>query len=111
MIDNFEILLRNIPKNKPIGSVETLISQKQTGRHCIPNETEENVIKMFEEKMFRQIIDFQTCGSNILDTAFYQNCLLSAEFDKSFSSIYNLTDHEAIRLSLGSPVTETKPLI
>ena len=27
------------------------------------------------------------------------------------TSLYNLTDHEAIPLSLGSPVTETKPLI
>ena len=60
--------------------------------------------------MFRQIIDFPTCG-NILDTAFYQSCHLSAELDKSFPSIYNLTDHEAIRLSLENPVTETKALI
>ena len=34
----------------------------------------------------------------------YQNCHLSAELDNSFTSIYNLTDHEAIRLSLESPV-------
>ena len=27
------------------------------------------------------------------------------------TSLYNLTDHEAIPLSLESPVTETKPLI
>ena len=61
--------------------------------------------------MFWQIIDVPTCGNNILDTAFYQKCHLSAELDKSFPSIYNLTDHETIRLSLENPVTETKPLI
>ena len=66
---------------------------------------------MFEEKLFWQIIDFPTCGNNILDTTFYQNCHLSAELNKSFQSIYTLTDHEAIRLSLENPVTETKPLI
>ena len=66
---------------------------------------------MFEEKLFRQIIDFPKCGNNILDTAFYQNCHLSAELNKSFPSIYNLTDHEAISLSLENPLTETKPLI
>ena len=68
-------------------------------------------MEMFEEKLFRQIIDFPTCGNNILDTAYYQNCHLSAELDKSFPSIYNLTDHEATRLSLENPVTETKPLL
>ena len=47
-----------------------------------------------------------TCGNNCLGY-----CLLSAELDKSFPSIYNLTDYEAIRLSLENPVTETKSLI
>ena len=94
-----------------MSSVETLIFQKQFGRDYSPNETKDKVIEMFEEKLVRQIIDFRTCGNNILDTAFYQNCHLSAELDKSFPSIYNLTDHEAIRLSLENPVTETKPLI
>ena len=61
--------------------------------------------------MFRKIIGFPTCGNNILDTSFYQNCHLFAELDKSFPSIYNLTDHEAIRLSLENPVAETKPFI
>ena len=41
---------------------------------------------------------------------FYQNCHLSAGLHKFFPSIYNLTDHEAIRLSLENPVTETEPL-
>ena len=109
-IEDFQLLLRNVPKNKPIvicggsnfpeANWKTLYS---------PNEDEDKVIEMFEEKLFRQIIDFPTCGNNIVDTAFYQNCHLSAELDKSFPSIYNLTDHEAIRLSLENPVTETKP--
>ena len=46
-----------------------------------------------------------------METTSWINCHLSAELDKSFPSIYNLTDHEAIRLSLENPVTETKPLI
>ena len=66
---------------------------------------------MFKEKYFAQFIDFPTFRNNILDTAIYQNCHLSAELDKSVPSTYNLTDHEAIRLFLGSPFTKTKPLI
>ena len=91
--------------------METLIFQKQTGRHCIvPTKLKTKSSKCLK-KLFRQIIDFPICGNNILDTAFSQNCHLSAELDKSFPYIYNLTDHEAIRLSLENPVTETKPLI
>ena len=111
-IEDFQLLLRNIPKNKPIvicGDLNFLEANWKT--LYSPNETEDKVIEMFEEKLFRQIIDFPTCGNNILDTAFYQNYHLSAELDKSFPPIYNLTDHEAIRLSLGNLVTETKPLI
>ena len=42
-----------------------------------------------------------------IETVIYpirQNCYI-------FTSLHNLTDHEAIPLSLESPVTETKPLI
>ena len=46
-----------------------------------PNKTKDKVIGMFEEKLFRQIIDFLTCGNKILDTAFYQNWHLSVELD------------------------------
>ena len=111
-IDDFQLLLRDIPKNKPIlicGDLNILEANWKT--LYSPNETEDKVIEMFEEKLFRHIIDFPTCGNNFLDTAFYQNCHLSAELDKSFSSIYNRTDHEAIRLSLENPVPETKLLI
>ena len=111
-IEDFQLLLRNIPKNKPIVICGDLNFPEANWKTLhSPNETEDKVIEMFEEKLFRQIIDFPTCGNNILDTAFYQNCHLSAEIDKSFPSIYNLTHHEAIRLSLENPVTETKPLI
>ena len=111
-IEDFQLLLRNIPKNKPIVICGDLNFPEANWKTLYsPNETEDIVIEMFEAKLFRQIIDFPTCGNNILDTAFYQNCHLSAELDKSFPSIYNLTDHEAIRLSLENPVTETKPLI
>ena len=40
-----------------------------------------------------------------------QNCHLSVGLDKYFPSIYNLIDHEANRLCLESPLTETKPSI
>ena len=110
--EDFQVLLRNIPKNKPIVICGELNFPEANWKTLYsPNETEDKVIEMFEEKLFRQIIDFPTCGNNILDTAFYQNCHLSAELDKSFPSIYNLIDHEAIRLSLENPVTETKPII
>ena len=111
-IEDFQLLLRNIPKNKPIVICGDLNFPEANWKTLYsPNETEHKVIKMFEEKLFRQIIDFPTCGNNILDTALYQNCHLSAELDKSFPSIYNLTDHETICLSLENPVSETKPLI
>ena len=111
-IEDFQLLLRNIPKNKPIVICGDLNFPEANWKTMYsPNETEDNVIEMFEEKLFRKIIDFPTCGNNILDTAYYQNCHLSAEFDKYFTSIYNLTDHEAIRLFLENPVTETKALI
>ena len=111
-IEDFQLLLRNIPKNKPIVIRGDLNFPEVNWKTLYsPNETEDKVIEMFEEKLFRQIIDFPTCGNNILYTAFYQNCHLSAELDKSFPSIYNLTDHEAIPLSLENPVTETEPLI
>ena len=111
-IEDFQLLLRNIPKNKPIVICGDLIFPEANWKTLYsPNETEDKVNEMFEEKLFRQIIDFPTCGNNILDTAFYQNCHLSAELDKSFPSIYNLTDYEALRLSLENPVNETKPLI
>ena len=111
-IEDFQLLLRNIPKNKPIVICGDLNFPEANWKTLYsPNETEDKVIEMFEEKLFRQIIDFPTCGNNILDTAFYQNCHLSAQLDKTFPSIYNLTDHESIRLSLENPVTETKRLI
>ena len=111
-IEDFQLLLRTIPKNKPIVICGDLNFPEANWKTLYsPNETEDKVIEIFEEKLFRQIMDFPTCGNNILDTAFYQNCHISAELDKFFPSIYNLTDHEAIRLSLENPVTETKPLI
>ena len=61
--------------------------------------------------MFRQNIDFPTCENNILDTAFCQNCHIYAELDKSSPIIYDLTDHEAICLSVENPFTEPTPLI
>ena len=111
-IEGFQLLLRNIPKNKPSVICGDLYFPEANWKTLYsPNETEDKVIEMFDEKLFRQIFDFPKSGNNILDTTFYQNCHLSAELDKSFPSIYNLTDHEAIRLSLEKPVTETKPLI
>ena len=110
-IEDFQLLLRNIPKNEPIAICGDLNFPANWKTLYSPNKTEGKVFKILEEKLFRQIIDFPTCGNNILDTALYQNCHLSAELDKSFPSIYNLTDHETIRLSLENPVSETKPLI
>ena len=75
-----------------------------------PNETEDKVMEIVEEKK-RQLIDIPTGGNNFVDTAFYQNCHQCAVLDKSFPSIYNLTGHEAIRLFLESPVTEIKQLL
>ena len=111
-IEDFQLLLRKILKTKSVVICGDLNFTEANWKTLYsPNETEDKVIEMFEEKFFRQIIDFPTCGNNILDTTFYQNCHLSAELNKSFPSIYTLTDHEAICLSLENPVTETKPLI
>ena len=105
------MLLRNIPKNKPfVISGDHNFPEANCKTLYSPKETEDKVIKMFEEKLYRQIIDLPTCRINILDTAFCQNCPLSAEIDNFFTSIHNLTDRETIRLSLESPVTKTKPL-
>ena len=46
-----------------------------------PKRNEDKVVEMFEEKLFRQTIDFPTSGNNIFDIVFYQNCHLFAELD------------------------------
>ena len=93
-IEDFQLLLKNIPKNKRIVICGDLnFPEANWNSLHSPNENEDKVIEMFEEKLFCQIIDFPTCGNNILDTAFHENCHLSAELDNSFTSIYNLTDH------------------
>ena len=107
MIEDFQLLLRNIPKNKPIVICGDLNYPEANWKTLYShNETENKVMEMFEEKLFRQIIDFPTCGNSILDTAFYQNCHLSAELDKSFTSIYNLTNHVYPKNLLGSRNTD-----
>ena len=110
-IEDFQFIMRNNPKNIPIAICGDLNFPEANWKTLFsPKETEDKVIERFEEKLFRQFIDFPACGNNILDTAFFENCHLSAELDKSFPSIYNLTDHEALRLSLEKPVIETKTL-
>ena len=75
------------------------------------NEKEDTVIEIFEEKLFRQNIDFPLCGNNFLETVFDQNCCLSDKLDKSFQPTYNLIDHEAVCLHSERPFNETKPLV
>ena len=108
-IDVFQLLLRNLLENKPIvicGNLDFPDAHWKT--LYSPNETEDKITELFE-KLFWQIIDFPTCGNNILDTASYQNCHLSMELDKCFQSIYDLTHYEVIHLSIESSVTERKP--
>ena len=100
-IEDFQLLLRNIPENKLIVICGDLNFPEANWKILYsPKETEDKVIEMFEEKKFRQIIDSRTCGKIILDTSRYQNCHRSAELDNSFTSIYNATEQKAIRLYL-----------
>ena len=105
-IEFFQLLLKN-----QLSSVEKLVSQNQTGRHCIVRTRLKTKSWKLLKKKKRQLIDIPTGGNNFVDTAFYQNCHQCAVLDNSFPSIYNLTGHEAIRLFLESPVTEKKQLL
>ena len=72
------------------------------------NEEENEINEIFDEPLFRQAIDFAICSNNTLDVAFYRNCFLFAEKDRSFPRTYDSTDHDAIHLLIECPVTELK---
>ena len=92
--------------------METLIFQKQTGRHCIvPTRLKTKSSKGLKRNCFGILSTSRHVETTNWILPSIKKCHLSAELDKSFPSIYNLTDHEAIRLSLQNPVTETNPLV
>ena len=72
------------------------------------NEEENKVLELFEESLYRQIINFPTCGQNTLDVSSYKNCNLVAHLDEKFSSIYDCSDHKSIQLTLECPRQDAK---
>ena len=62
---------------------------------------------MFQEKLFRQAIEFPTWSISISDVAYYFNCFLSAE-KNFFSKISNCSDHEAIYLFMECTENQAK---
>ena len=75
------------------------------------NETDKEVIEVFEENDSKKAIDFPTCAQNVLDLNFYRNCNVSAEKDHSFSEIYNYSDDRAIHRTFDCQSQECKSVI
>ena len=91
-INDFQLLLRNIPTNKPIViCADPNFPEANWNTLYSPNETEDKVIEMFEEKCFGEL-----STSRHVETT---SCLLS-----ELSSIRWI--RQFFRLTLESPVTE-----
>ena len=108
-INDFQKLLKTIPKSKPALICSDLnIPDANWKTASNSNEEENEIIEVFVEALFRQAIDFPTCSNNTLDVAFYRNCYIFAGKDHSFTRTYDCTDHDAINLSIECPVAEPK---
>ena len=111
-IEDFQLLLKSIPKSYPVvicGDINLPDVNWKT--LCSPHQEDELILDIFEDMMFRQVIEFPTCSDNTLDVAFHRNCNLFAELDHTFSYIYDVSDHQAIHLMLECSLMEKKPVM
>ena len=109
-VEDFQQLLKNIPKSKPAIICGDLNFPETNWKKSSSSSEEENsILEIFEEAMFRKAIDFPTCSQNTLDVAFYRNCFVSSEKDLSFPTLYDCTNHMAVHTTLECPVTQSKP--
>ena len=108
-VNDFQKLLKIIPKSKTTILCGDINCPDVNWKTLASTNGEENeVIELFEESLYRQIINFPTCGQNTLDVAFYKNCNLVAHLDEKFSSIYDCSDHKSIQLTLECPRQDAK---
>ena len=108
-VNDFQKLLKIIPKSKTTILCGDINCPDVNWKTLASTKGEENeVIELFEESLYRQIINFPTCGQNTLDVAFYKNCNLVAHLDEKFSSIYDCSDHKSIQLTLECPRQDAK---
>ena len=98
-INDFQKLLKTIPKSKPALICGDLNFPDANWKTASSSKEENEIIEIFDEALFRQAIQFPTCSKNTPDVAFYRNCFLFAEKDHSFSRTYDCTDHDAFHLS------------
>ena len=75
------------------------------------SEEEQEVVDAFDTKLFRQTVNFSTCGKNLLDVAFHRNCLVHAQRDEFFDKQYDCSDHQSINLNVEIEHQEAKPVI
>ena len=63
------------------------------GAYWNTDREEQDVLDILEERLFRQAIDFTTCGKNILDVLLYQNCEAFSQVDINFKAFYDRSYH------------------
>ena len=76
----------NLPENK----WSTCESQDQY---------ESNVIYMFEENKFTQIVNFKTRAEYVLDLVFIRNCSPTVVEDHTFDAVFDVSNHKAVSIS------------
>ena len=75
-VEDFQQLLKNIPKSKPAKICGDLNFPETNWKSSSSSSEEDNsILEIFEEALFRQAIDFPTCAQNTLNLAFYRNFL------------------------------------
>ena len=67
-------------------------------------DSEENsVLELFENRLFRQSIDFPTCSKNVLDVVFHQNCDVFSTNADDFTKVFNCSGHIVICSTIKLP--------
>ena len=77
---------------------------------CSSDDYEERVIDLFDHHMLRQVVDFPTCANNTIDLVFQRKCSILAQKDNDFTTVYNITNHHAVKMKLECSNHQQKPI-
>ena len=72
------------------------------------DQLESNVINMFEENNFTQIVNFKTAAENVLDLVSIRNCSPTVAKDHTFDVVFHVCDQKAVSISFDLTIYETK---
>ena len=110
-IADFEKIFNSLPKSKPLIICGDMNMPKiDWNTLCSSDDYEQTVLDLFGHHLLQQVVDFPTCSNSLDDLVFHRKCTVLTEKDEDFTKVYNITDHQAVKMRLECPHNQPKPI-